>query len=379
MFFQVRAPASFLVFLVATMGLQAQDKPGTDVIVFVDGERLIGELKGATGKQVHFHSDMGFDVHVGWAKIKELRSSKRFAAIPKDLIVRKAEDASKVPQGTVELAATAGPAQNLEVRKALTSPPQTVPVNEVSTLVGEPSFEASMKPQSFWHGWKGGGTVGASIQSATVSSRSVFTSFDMSRSDHPEGWREMRNRTSIGFNSFYSLTTQAYSDPSKVSMFHAEAVQDHFFKPRFFAFVGTTFDHNYSQGLDLVQAYGGGLGGEVIKTDRTSFEVRGGIGFMNQTYSSDPSLNRKLVGSRFGQSFSHTFKNGISFFEQGGVRPAWNDMKYFFAGANMTLRVPVYRGFSLNIAGFDNYVNNPPPYFKRNAAQVTMGINYSFR
>ena len=289
-----RVLASFLLCFVLLTRLGAQDKPGTDVIMFVDGAKLIGELKGATAKQVHFHSDMGFDVNVGWDKVKELHSSKRFAAIPKDVIVRIPADAAKVPHGTIELA---NQNRNLEVRTAPSAPPQTVPVNQVSNLIGEPAFEQSLKQQSFLHGWKGGGTLGVSITSATVSSRNVFTSFDMSRSDHPQGWMEMRNRTSIGFNSVYEKTTQAYADPSKVSMWHAEAVQDHFFKPRFFGFAGATFDHNFGQGLDLVQAYGGGLGAELIKTERTQFDVRGGLGFMKQTYSSDPSLNRKLVGS----------------------------------------------------------------------------------
>ncbi len=372
----VRVFANFLLCFALLPHLGAQDKPGTDVILFIDGGKLIGDLKGATAKQVHFHSDMGFDVNVGWDKVKELHSSKRFAAIPKDVIVRTPADAGKVPHGTIELA---NQNKDLEVRTAASAPPQNVPLSNVSSLIGEPAFEQALKQQSFLHGWKGGGTLGVSLTSATVSNRSVFTSFDMSRSDHSEGWMETRNRTSIAFNSVYSMTTQAYSDPSTVSMFHAEAVQDHFFKPRFFGFAGTTFDHNFSQGLDLVQAYGGGLGVEVIKNERTQFDIRGGLGFMKQTYSSDPSLNRKLVGSRFGQNFSHTFKNGITFFEQGGVRPAWNDMKYFFAGMNMSLHVPVYKRFGLNVSGFDNYVNNPPPYFKRNVAQVTMGINYSFR
>ena len=371
-----RVFAIFLLCYAFAAHLGAQEKPGTDVIVFVDGEKLIGELKGATGKQVHFRSDMGFEVHVGWAKIMELHSSKRFAAIPKDVVLRTPADASQVPHGTIEFT---NQNQNLEVMSAPSTPPRTVPVSTVSTLIGEPAFEQALKHQSFLHGWKGGGVLGVSITSATVSSRNVFTSFDMSRSDHPEGWREVRNRTTIGFNSVYEKTTQAYADPTKISLWHAEAVQDHFFKPRFFGFVGMTFDHNFGQGLDLVQAYGGGVGAEIIKTERTQFDVRAGVGFMKQDYSSDPSLNRKLVGSRFGQNFSHTFKNGVTFFEQGGVRPAWNDMKYFIAGMTVSLNVPVYKRFGLNISGFDNYVNNPPPYFKRNVAKVTMGLNYSFR
>lgn len=69
-------------------GLYAQapnsgTKPRPDVLVFVDGEKLIGHLERASGSSVVFKSDMAGEVTVEWSKIQELRSPQKFAAIPK--------------------------------------------------------------------------------------------------------------------------------------------------------------------------------------------------------------------------------------------------------------------------------------------------------
>src|SRR5581483_7187408 len=67
-------------YLAAGTTLYGQaSKPGPDVLVFVDGEKLIGHLESATGASVVFKSDMAGEVTVDWSKIQELRSSEKFA------------------------------------------------------------------------------------------------------------------------------------------------------------------------------------------------------------------------------------------------------------------------------------------------------------
>jgi len=97
-----------LFFTLAHQGLYAQatasrPKPEPDVLIFTDGERMIGHLERATDSSVVFKSDMVGEVTVDWSKIQELHSSQKFAAIPKDVKLRSAEDANTVSQGTVTM------------------------------------------------------------------------------------------------------------------------------------------------------------------------------------------------------------------------------------------------------------------------------------
>ena len=52
-----------------------------DVLIFTNGEKLIGHLNRSNGATVTFKSDMAGEVKVEWSKIKELHSSQRFAVI----------------------------------------------------------------------------------------------------------------------------------------------------------------------------------------------------------------------------------------------------------------------------------------------------------
>lgn len=352
--------------------LVAQTKAGPDTLTFVDGENLVGELQSANGVTVTFKSDMGFVVTVPWKRIKDLRSGNKFAAIPKELPFRNDADAEKVPQGTVTMTS-----QTLHVTPVKEgSAEEDLGVDKISTLVSQPSFDRAMVHQGFFQGWSGLASGGFGITSATVSSKTINSSINFTRSDPSESWMETRNRTSVSFSSYYSYVTQDYAASSKISKFTGDLVHDHYLNPVWFAFAGASFEHNYSQGLNLLQAYGGGIGRTLIKKPRTELDVRAGIGFMRQAFT-DGSVN--LVGSRFAENYSHTFAKGITVYEQGGVRPAWNNMKYFFGGFTLGVNVPVYRRLGVNISSFEDYVNNPPPYFKRNAFQLSVGASYTLK
>jgi hypothetical protein len=317
--------------------LGAQTKPGPDTITFVDGENLVGQLQSATGATATFKSDMGFVVTVPWSKIKELHSGNKFAAIPKELPFKSDADAEKVPQGTVTM--TSQTLQVTPAKEGKEAAPQQMPVDKIATLVSQPSFDRAMLKQGFFQGWAGMASAGFGITSATISNKTINASIDLSRADPSESWMETRNRTSFSFNSYYSYVTQEYVAPSKISKFTSDLVRDHYLTPRWFAFVGASFEHNYSQGLNLLQAYGGGIGRTVVKRPKTQLDVRAGIGFMRQDYT-DVSVN--LVGSRFAENFSHTFARGITLYEQAGVRPAWNNMKYFFGGYVLSRCIAVW-------------------------------------
>src|SRR5438477_11834524 len=84
-----RAISLILFWMAAALQLYGQaagsnPKPQPDVLILVDGEKLIGHLENAAGSTVTFKSDIVGEVKVDWSKIQEVHSSQEFAAIPKD-------------------------------------------------------------------------------------------------------------------------------------------------------------------------------------------------------------------------------------------------------------------------------------------------------
>jgi hypothetical protein len=197
----------------------------------------------------------------------------------------------------------------------------------------------------------------------------------------------------VNFLTNFSKQTQngdvAYFDPVRRVLFipgsfdetyvlHGDITQDYFLFPRLFLQAGASFDHNYAQSLDLLQAYGGGLGYVLYRTDRSEFNLRAGVGYSKQEYNGFPNFNTSFTASRFYENYEHKFANGMSFSEQGGVRPAWTNSKFLFGGGQASFNVPMYRHLNFNVSSFDFFSNHPPPNLKKNIFQVSFGVNYGF-
>jgi len=68
------------------------------------------------------------------------------------------------------------------------------------------------------------------------------------------------------------------------SIFHTDAERDEYFSPKFFALAQTAFDHNYAQGLNLQQVYGGGIGWTAIKSGRQELDLKGTVQYEKQVF-----------------------------------------------------------------------------------------------
>src|SRR5580658_4749437 len=89
----------FLAGLLTAPALLAQD-----VMVFTDGERLMGKFVRSNGASATFKSDAIGEITVPWSKVKELQSSQAFAVIPKNVVLTRKADTSTIPEGKIAVA-----------------------------------------------------------------------------------------------------------------------------------------------------------------------------------------------------------------------------------------------------------------------------------
>jgi hypothetical protein len=68
---------------------------------------------------------------------------------------------------------------------------------------------------------------------------------------------------------------------------------------------------------------------------------------------------------------------GVTFLEGVSVTPAWNDTHAYSWNANASLNVPVLKRLGFTAAMLDTFLNDPPPTFKKNSFQLTMGLTYT--
>ncbi|MGI9075152.1 MAG: DUF481 domain-containing protein [Bryobacteraceae bacterium] len=268
--------------------------------------------------------------------------------------------------------------QKIQLRTTTQSSPQTIPVGDLGQLVNRGNFEKGLQNPGFFQGWKGGATAGLSLTKATQKSQTYTAALNLVRAVPAEDWLDVRNRTMFDFNEAYGKLSQPGSPAIKTSLFHFDAEQDRYLNPRLFVFGQAVLDHSFSQGLKLQQIYGGGLGFVVFKSLNRELDFKASADYIDQRFES-PGLDQKLFGSIFGETYIEKFVHGIVLNEQAGITPAWNNTNAYSAFASAGLTFPVYHRFGLTLGALDNFLNNPPPSFKKNSFQFTAGATYSFQ
>lgn len=366
----------FLACAVAAYGQNATTpKAAADTLTLNDGEQLIGHFVRATGGNVIFKSDALGELAIAWGKVKELHAAERYVVIGKDVKLTRRTDISGLPKGAVAVAN-----QTVLVEAAPGAAPASIPVGNAAHIIDEASFQnALMHNPGLLEDWNGAVTGGASIVQATQQARSFTGSIALIRAVPAENWIDPRNRTLIDFSASDGFVIQPNTPKIKTEIYHADAERDEYFRGKdLYGFAQTSFDHNFSQGLDLETNLGAGLGDTVIKKANETLDFKGSIAYISQSFQAMES-SHSLMGSNFIETFTRKSAHGILFLQQVLVTPTWSALNDYSASASASVSIPVFRRLGFTTAIADNYLNNPPPAFKKNSLQLTTGLTYTLR
>ncbi len=362
-----------LVFLagVALLLAQPQEK-GPDIVVFTNGDQLTGHFISSSGAAVKFKSDVLGDITVDWKMVKELHTASKVAVLRNGVKLDKHSDTSTIPQGTLSV-------ENQDVHLAAPpAPPQSIPVSDAATIIDQPSFhKAVTEPPGFFHDWNGAVTLGASLIEATQNNQTVTAAISLVRAEPAESWLTLRNRTLFDFSAAYGQISQPNTPTVKTSIYHADAERDEYFVDHIFAFAQAAFDHNFSQGLNLQQTYGGGIGWTVIQHPNETLDLRGSLSYLRQDFQTPP--NQDLIGSVFGEHYKRGLKRGVLIDQQLTVTPAWNLLRAYSASFSTLVTMPLYKRLNASAGVIDTFLNDPPPGFKKNSFQFMLGFTYKLR
>ncbi len=354
-------------------------KPAPDVIVFANGDQLTGTLERATGNSFVFKSDIVGEVTVSADKIKELRTGGKFVALKKDeKITRTSKQPGLVTFGN----------DSLTMATTSTSTPEVIPIKNLAFLIDNATYtkEVTSNP-GIWYGWHGALSGGITLIESTQTAQNYNAAINLVRLIPSVDFLPPRTRSTINVLETYGKITQpaipqtippTLASETKTSIFHADAEHDKYFTPRFYGLVGASFDHNFSQGLNLQQIYGIGLGWTLIKTPVQEFDVKADIHYERQNFQ-PPTASADLVGSSFTELYHRNLPAKIIFTESGTFIPAWNDFNAYSAIFAAGLQLPTYKRFGLNLSLLDNYLNNPAVGFNKNSFQFITGVVYTLK
>jgi uncharacterized protein DUF481 len=363
-----------LFFLVSLLseGLHAQaSKPEPDVVVFPNGEKLIGHFESSAGGSAKFKSDTLGEITIDLSKVQELHTSQKFAVIRKNVKLAKGEKDGRIPRGTISVGN-----QTVQVDPGNGQPPQTVPVGDLNVIIDGVSFDQAFRRPGIFQKWKGAVTLGSSIVEATQNSVSFNTAVALVRAIPSENWLPPRNRTTIDFSDSYGKVTQPGTPEVKTSVYHADAERDEYFTSRVYALGSLAFDHNFSQGLDLQQLYGGGIGWSAVRKANETLDFKGSIDYEKQQFFLS-SQNQNLLNSVFAELYTVKFAHGIALNQQLSANPAWTNTRAYSVYGSIGITFPLYKRFGFTTNAIDSFLNDPPPGFKKNSIQFTTGLTYT--
>ena len=368
-----RAAIAFLFLIsLSPAGLHAQaSKPESDMVVFPNGEKLIGHFESFAGGTAKFKSDTLGEITIDLSKVQELRTSEKFAVISKDVKLGRNEKDGQIPLGTISVAD-----KTVQVNPANGQAAKSVPVADLNNIIDEASFDQAFHHSGIFQKWDGGVTVGASIVEATQKSVSLSTSVNLVRAIPSENWLAPRNKTLIDFSDSYGKVTQPGTPEVRTSIYHADAERDEYFTSRVYALGSLAFDHNFSQGLDLQQIYGGGIGWSALRRANETLDFKGSVDYEKQQFEVS-SQNQNLLDSIFAELYMLKFAHGVVVNQQLSASPAWTNTRAYSAYGSVGIVFPVYKRFGFTANAIDSFLNDPPPGFKKNSVQFTTGLTYT--
>jgi hypothetical protein len=355
-------------------GAEPKPAPTADVLVLANGDQLTGKLLREADGTVTFHSDMAGDLSFTWDKIKSIRTTQKFAVIEQGQHISRKTPDSNVAQGTIAI-------QDDTIQVA----GKEIPEKNAQYVVDQDSYIKQVRGNHGWgYGWAGSLTAGAADVQATQNSRTFTGAGTFVRTIPGVSWMDPHNRTTADFTAAYGSLSQPGAATTKTNILHADAEHDWFLSPRLYALADTSFDHNYSQGLNLQQIYGGGLGFVLIKTPRQELDLKGDIHYERQNFGFTPGIvpptatpSKNLIGADIGDTYMAKLAHGLVFNQGLVVTPAFNIPKAYSALATAGLIFPVYKRLGFSLSALDDFLNDPAFGSKKNSFQFSAGLTYT--
>lgn len=357
-------------------GADTAAKPHPDVLVLLDGERLIGELDHVADGKVYFKSkDLG-KVEVKWDKLQELHTETSFAVIEKGVPVGRKKANLQIPVGKLEL-------DDGKVTVETARGPQKIPVSNIADAVTQLEFERNVnRPQGVLRGVTGTISAGLSEVSATQNSVSINTGVDLVRVAPVVAWMPPSRRTLLSFASTYGRITQPNTPAVTTNILRGKVEEDQYFTRRLYALEQAKFDHNVSQGLDLQQLYGLGVGVTPFKDSVQQLDLMWVMNYTRQELTASgttPAMTRDLIGSSFGDNYIRKLPRKIVLTQTASYIPAWNSPEDYSAHVMVNATFPITKNFGLSTQVVDDYLNNPVVGFQGNSFQFSTALTYTIQ
>jgi putative salt-induced outer membrane protein YdiY len=327
-----------------------------DQVILKNGDRLTGTIEKSDAKTLVIKTEFAGEVTVQWPAIQEITSTQPLHV------------------GLADGKTVVGPVKtsdgNLEVSTAaagtVTTPTSAVVV--IRNDAAEAAHEKTLHP-SLTEGWAGGANVGFALTRGNSQTKNLALAFTADR-------KSLTDHLGLYLNSVYASNDA----PGAVPATTANAIQsgirfDRNITARLFGYVSGDFQTDALQSLDLRSVLGGGLGFHVIKNDRTTLDLLGGLNYTRENYS---TFHRNFAALTIGEELAQKLGASTLLTQKLYFFPDLSDTGQYRGVFNLGTVTKISKWLGWQNAFGDIYVTNPPAGKKQNDIILTTGLNVSF-
>jgi hypothetical protein len=386
----------FLVLAIASAQIRAQTaasgqvvKVALDTITFGNGDVLTGRVEKVVFGNLSFYSNELGDLIIPMTKIKTMHTITKVAAGSATDVLTKKTVADQVKVGKIEIA-------NGELNVTLPrGEMRRFPVRDLTFMLNDPAYRRELHSEAdLLYGWFGRVMLGATVVASTNNAQTYTGAVGLVRAIPTIAGLPAGSKTIVNLSSTYGLARNAKivsggvvfqtAAVTKTDILHGDLEYDKFLTSVVFGLVSGSADHNLGDGLELQQAYGGGMGWGICRTPQNDLSVRASLQFAQQQFydgitSGLGTPTENLIGSSINETWSRAFSHGVQFNQYVTLNPTFNLVRAYSGTVGASFVFPMYKNLNVSVTTTDNYLGDPPDGFHRNTFQLTTGVVYRLK
>lgn len=357
------------------LGLLASVACG-DQVTLKNGDRLTGTIVSGDGKTLLIKTEFAGEVTLQWDAVTSIESSQNLNLTLKD--GSRVAGRVSTSDGKFVLAGPAAPS----------GPAPKESIVAVRNDAEQKSLDAAaerMAHPKFTYFWGGLFDTGLALTRGNSSTASYTFNAKAIR-------ETLRDKLTLYGTYIYANDNSTPPSRTTANALRSGVRGDLNVGARLFVFGFADYETNQLQNLDLRQVYGGGFGYHVIKTQRTVFDLFGGISFDHDAFGAYSYANpvpppatiavaavtQNSAEAVIGQEFDSHLSKRTMLTERFSFFPNLSHTGDYRAQFDSTLSVQLKTWLSWQMTFSDRYISYPPPGLKGNDLLLSTGLRVTW-
>ena len=320
-----------------------------------NGDRVTGSIIKKDGKDLTIKTDHFGVVTTSWDQVESVTADKPLHVVLKD---------GKTVQGTI--ATTDGKVEVATKDTRLSLAPADVATIRNDAEQG--AYERLLRP-SWGELWAGAATIGFAGTSGNARTLTFTTGVNAARATRTD-------KTSLYFNTIRASAFVNGKNSETAQAVRGGLGYGHNIGSRLFVNVFNDYEFDKFQNLDLRFVLGGGFGLHVVKSERGSLDLLGGVDFNRSSFSTQST--RKSAEFYWGDDYSLKLNKSASLVQSFRMFDDLSDLGSYRANFEVGMSTKLAKWLNWNISLSDRYLNRPALGRKTNDFLYTMGVGITF-